>query len=717
MTSMLPPTSFEGAINLGVFGETQTEGSGIRFRDFWIRDLKISSGLPTYYKFTLTRDTWVFSGFDALTTSFITYYNASRVPEVTDYSGSDGGVAEYGWDLKAGTYYIAITSSSSQQSDYAFNIVPAFPNTDKGGSSSQTAFNFGTLSAGSTTTQSDNFYVQYKRFTDFGAATYNGNITEIQEKYADDDRDFYRFELKTGGTVTFDFSGTYGAFILRGPAQGNIGMPLSNNISDGESVTLVPGVYTLEGYAKNWNWNGGTTVSFTSDWELFDPYSVSIKFGGQPDLTATMTSLSASSASAGQQVTVNYKISNFGASTSGGAMGVYLSTDSTISTSDRLLTKAYSLSGITSFQNFSTAITLPGDLAPGTYYIGVVADAENSVAESNEANNASGSIAITVLGGTGGTLNGVGSRNEIFPLSSSSTPLTIKGGAGTDFLWAGTAADKLWGGAGRDILVGGEGNDSLVGDDNATSSTGAADQLLGGRGNDVMTGGAGGDYIHGEWDNDKAFGNAGNDLIYGGLGADTLDGGDGDDQLFGATEASPRGNWFGEPILVEWNGATGAAANPQLWTIAGEAQATDTGRDVLSGGAGNDKLFGQRGNDTLTGGTGAASRDIFVFDTALKNNVDTITDFEAAYDQIFLDDAVFKGLGRGSVAGTPITGAMFVANTTGLANSAVGKAQIVYDTATGRLFYDPDGKGAAGAIHFASLSTKPPVTFNDFEIT
>jgi hypothetical protein len=57
MTSMLPPTSFEGAINLGVFGETQTEGSGIRFRDFWIRDLKISSGLPTYYKFTLTRDT------------------------------------------------------------------------------------------------------------------------------------------------------------------------------------------------------------------------------------------------------------------------------------------------------------------------------------------------------------------------------------------------------------------------------------------------------------------------------------------------------------------------------------------------------------------------------------------------------------------------------------------------------------------------------------
>jgi Ca2+-binding RTX toxin-like protein len=716
MTSMLPPTSFEGAIDLGNFGGTQTEGSGIRFRDFWIRDLKVSSGLPTYYKFTLTQDSWVVSNFDALTTSFITYYNANRVLEGYDFSGSTSGVSQYGWDLKAGTYYISITSTSPQQSDYGFSLIPAHLDTDNGGSSSQMAFNFGTLTAGSTVTQSDNFYVQYGRFTDFGAPTYDGNVTEIQEKYADDDRDFYRFELKTGGTVTFDLSGTYGAFILRGPAQGNIGMPLSNNIADGESVALVPGVYTLEAYAKNWNWNGGTTVSFTSDWELFDPYSVSIKFSGQPDLTATMTSLSASSASAGQQVTVNYKITNFGATTSGGAMGVYLSTDSTISTGDRLLTKAYSLSGITSFQDFSTAITLPGDLAPGTYYIGVVADAENGVAESNEANNVSGSIAITVLGGTGGTLNGIGSRNEIFPLSSSSTPLTIKGGAGTDFLWAGTAADKLWGGVGRDILVGGDGNDALMGDDNATSLNGAADQLLGGRGKDVMTGGAGNDYIHGEWDNDKAFGSAGNDLIYGGLGADMLDGGDGDDQLFGATEASPRGNWFGEAILVEWNGATGAAANPQFWTIAGEAQATDTGRDVLSGGAGNDRLNGQRGNDTLTGGTGAASRDIFVFDTALRNNVDTITDFEVAYDQIFLDHAVFKGLGRGSVAGTPITAAMFVSNTTGLADSAAGKAQIVYDTATGRLLYDSDGKGAAAAIHFASLSTKPPVTFSDFEI-
>jgi len=58
---------------------------------------------------------------------------------------------------------------------------------------------------------------------------------------------------------------------------------------------------------------------------------------------------------------------------------------------------------------------------------------------------------------------------------------------------------------------------------------------------------------------------------------------------------------------------------------------------------------------------------------------------------------------------------MFVANTSGEATSK-GKAQIVYETDTGRLFYDKDGKGGADGVHFATLTSMPGITFRDFEI-
>ncbi|MGO4572868.1 M10 family metallopeptidase C-terminal domain-containing protein, partial [Microvirga sp. 2TAF3] len=73
------------------------------------------------------------------------------------------------------------------------------------------------------------------------------------------------------------------------------------------------------------------------------------------------------------------------------------------------------------------------------------------------------------------------------------------------------------------------------------------------------------------------------------------------------------------------------------------------GKDLLKGGSGSDKLYGGLGNDVLTGGAG---KDIFVFDTKpnKKTNLDTITDFNVKDDTIWLDNAVFKKLGKGSEA-------------------------------------------------------------------
>ncbi len=77
--------------------------------------------------------------------------------------------------------------------------------------------------------------------------------------------------------------------------------------------------------------------------------------------------------------------------------GIYLSRDTTITTSDLLIGGRWRngmAPGETSTS--STTVVLPATLTPGTYYIGAITDVYNSVVENNEANNvlAGNSIAI-----------------------------------------------------------------------------------------------------------------------------------------------------------------------------------------------------------------------------------------------------------------------------------------------------------------------------------
>jgi hemolysin type calcium-binding protein len=69
-----------------------------------------------------------------------------------------------------------------------------------------------------------------------------------------------------------------------------------------------------------------------------------------------------------------------------------------------------------------------------------------------------------------------------------SIPLTMRGGAGNDFLVGGSGPDKLIGGEGEDRLLGGRGNDQLFGGE-------GDDVLIGGPGNDVLRGGYGEDRL------------------------------------------------------------------------------------------------------------------------------------------------------------------------------------------------------------------------------
>ena len=131
--------------------------------------------------------------------------------------------------------------------------------------------------------------------------------------------------------------------------------------------------------------------------------------------------------------------------------------------------------------------------------------------------------------------------------------------------------------------------------------------------------------------------------------------------------------------------------------------------NAINGGAGNDVIKGYAGNDTLTGGSGS---DTFNFNTALNaaTNVDTITDFNVAADTIQLDDAIFTVLAVGTLAA-----AAFAANGTGLAGDSSDR--IIYETDTGKLFYDRDGSGVSfDGIQFAKVSTGLSLTNADFMV-
>ena len=91
-------------------------------------------------------------------------------------------------------------------------------------------------------------------------------------------------------------------------------------------------------------------------------------------------------------------------------------------------------------------------------------------------------------------------------------------------------------------------------------------------------------------------------------------------------------------------------------------------------------------------------------------NRDTITDFNVADDTIRLDDDIFTS---GLVAGNSVAGSQFVI---GAAALDAGD-RIIYNSATGAVYYDSDGTGAAAQIQFAQLSSGLALTNFDFLVT
>lgn len=260
---------------------------------------------------------------------------------------------------------------------------------------------------------------------------------------------------------------------------------------------------------------------------------------------------------------------------------------------------------------------------------------------------------------------------------------------GTDIenlLLAGTAAINGTGNGLANLIIGNHAANRIDG-------MGGADTMNGWRGNDV--------YIVdnvGDQANENLTTGGGLDLVQSSV-THILGGNIENLTLVGTAGTSGSGNALANRIVgnLAANGINGAEGNDTL--IGGG------GADSINGGDGNDTVFGGAGNDLLRGGVGV---DGFVFDTALNPNVnvDDLLDFSAANDVINLDRTIFTAI---LVDGTLAAGAFVQGTAAGDAND-----RILYDSASGNIFYDSDGNGAAAAVLFAQVNFGTVLTNADF---
>ncbi|MBL1173689.1 Calx-beta domain-containing protein [Pantanalinema sp. GBBB05] len=150
-----------------------------------------------------------------------------------------------------------------------------------------------------------------------------------------------------------------------------------------------------------------------------------------------------------------------------------------------------------------------------------------------------------------------------------------------------------------------------------------------------------------------------------------------------------------------------------------------SGNDWIEGQGGNDWLNGEAGWDTLIGGTGA---DRFVFAsssafTPCSLGVDTIVDFDRRQgDAIVLSKTTFTALS--SQLGNSLSADDFaIVNSAchGATLAAASVARIVFNQATGDLFYNQNGSccGFGSGGRFATLSVNSstaPLQASDFRV-
>ncbi|AUS99581.1 hypothetical protein CLI64_03800 [Nostoc sp. CENA543] len=255
-----------------------------------------------------------------------------------------------------------------------------------------------------------------------------------------------------------------------------------------------------------------------------------------------------------------------------------------------------------------------------------------------------------------------------------------------------SASDTIYGTVGKDIIDGLDGND----------------KLYGGLGDDTINGGAGHDLLDGGVGADQMIGGSGNDIYYvDHFGDMTIETANGGTDLVQAAISWQLGEYIENLVLTGTEKINGIG-NSSNNILTGNSAA-----NVLSGGNGNDSLFGLAGNDTLNGGdgndllnggrgrnvlTGGKGRDSFQLSRSLGGDLNIITDFNLTEDKILISKAEFglrQGLGG------------LIPSAFRLGTSAITASdRLIYDQATGNLFFDTDGLDGNAQVQIAQFSNK-----------
>jgi Ca2+-binding RTX toxin-like protein len=253
------------------------------------------------------------------------------------------------------------------------------------------------------------------------------------------------------------------------------------------------------------------------------------------------------------------------------------------------------------------------------------------------------------------------------------------------------------------------------------------DTLVGGVGNDRLYGNEGSDILAGQAGSDKLYGTGGVDVIYG-------------DEAYGLTLTTTVTNpdqtigsptpTSDDPVSIRTSTSFTLSAGTLNLTATGSADVKLTGnaldnsitgnqgKNTIDGSAGADTVNGGLGNDNLTGGSG---KDAFVFSTKLGTsktgrtvNFDTIKDFLAKDDSVYLDNAVFKKLGTKGSAQKPVKLDKKFFTVGDKAKDKDKDDYVIYNKKTGVLSYDADGSGKGQAVEFALLKNKASLKYDDF---
>lgn len=335
-----------------------------------------------------------------------------------------------------------------------------------------------------------------------------------------------------------------------------------------------------------------------------------------------------------------------------------------------------------------------------------------------------------------------------------STAITAVGYSNANVLTGNEFANKLYGEGGNDTLNGGTGNDSMYGGDgndtfycNTTAdlisetATGGTDTVyvtfsasLGGAvssittsktyanvENIVLQGSGLLNAIGSDTANNVLTGNSANNTLYGLGGNDTLSGGTGDDTMYGG---AGNDTYYlvdaGDIAFEDYNSGIDTlissfsididfSYNFENITLSGTTALNAYGNSSnnrLIGNSGANVLDGYGGNDTLTGAAGA---DLFKLDAYGTGNSDTITDFTTAQgDKIELN---FWGLPSSLTSGNLRQGA-------GITTAAQADDFLIYNSTTGKVYYDQDGSGSSySAQEIALLGNKPvSLSITDFSL-